>query len=150
MTKGQKRALARRRFWNENIGIYRTALHKTFNQTDFPMLSDKELRQLLHQGPMTSLLSEMFATRFVDKGSKWHRNDLVDMFFLTSASAYCDYVIAETKTSSHLQQIQRSLNKQPNVYRTFHSLVEKLHADGLTTDTDRTVAARLGENDGVE
>lgn len=150
MTKEQKRALARRRFWNENIGIYRSALQKTFGETDFPMFSDRELRRLLHQGPMTALLSEMFVTRFVDKGNKWHRNDLVDIFFLTAASAHCDYVVAEAKTASQLQQIQRSLNMQPNVHRTFLSLVEQLHADGLTTDTERSASACLGQDNGLE
>lgn len=137
LPKDQRRALARRRFWNENIGTYRQALLKVFGPIDFPMFSDKELKKLLHEGRMTGLLSELFATRFVDQSTKWESNDLVDMLFLSCAAAYCDYVVAETKTATQLQQIQRRLGIRVNVFSNLQSLVEALKADGLTTDTER-------------
>jgi hypothetical protein len=87
---------------------------------------------------MTALLSELFATRFVDQSTKWESNDLIDMFYLSCAAAYCDYVVAETKTATHLQQIQRSLGMNVTVFSNLQSLVEALHADGLTTDTERS------------
>lgn len=137
-SKDQKRALARRRFWNENVGIYRKALAKVFGTVDFPMFSDRELRILLAEGPMTSLISELFMTRFIDQSTKWTSNDLVDMFYLSCAAGYCDYVVGEVKTATHLQQIQRRQGKKVNVYSDLHSLVEALHADGVTTDTERS------------
>ncbi|QMW65331.1 hypothetical protein H4N58_14115 [Mumia sp. ZJ1417] len=136
-SKDQKRALARRRFWNENIGIYRQAAAKVFRTVDFPTFSDRELRTLLAEGPMTSLISELFMTRFIDQTTKWTANDLVDMFYLSCAAGYCDYVVGEVKTATHLQQIQRRQGKKVNVYSDLHSLVEALHADGVTTDTER-------------
>lgn len=140
LPKGQRRAVARRRFWNENIGTYRQALYKVFGSVDFPTFSDKELKGLLREGPMTALLSELFATRFVDQSTKWESNDLVDMLYLSCAAGYCDYVVAETKTATHLQQIQRRLGMKVNVFTNLQSLVEVLHADGLTTDTERSSA----------
>jgi hypothetical protein len=138
LPKDQRRALARRRFWNENIGTYRQALIKVFGTIDFPTFSDQELQKLLREGRMTALLSELFATRFVDQSTKWESNDLIDMFYLSCAAAYCDYVVAETKTATHLQQIQRSLGMNVTVFSNLQSLVEALHADGLTTDTERS------------
>ncbi|MCD4524712.1 hypothetical protein [Nocardioides sp. cx-173] len=138
LQKDQRRALARRRFWNENIGTYRQALSKVFGTIDFPTFSDKELKKLLREGRMTALLSELFATRFVDQSTKWQSNDLVDMLYLSCAAAYCDYVVAETKTATHLQQIQRRLGMKINVFSNLQTLVEALHADGLTTDTERS------------
>lgn len=135
--KDQRWTLARRRFWNENIGTYRQALFKVFETIDFPTFSDKELRRFLREGRMTALLSELFATRFVDQSTKWASNDLVDMLYLSCAAAYCDYVVAETKTATHLQQIQRRLGVKVNVFSNLQCLVESLHADGLTTDTER-------------
>ncbi len=137
-SKDEKRALARRRFWNENVGMYRQALAKVFGTVDFPTFSDRELRILLAEGPMTSLISELFVTRFIDQSTKWTTNDLVDMFYLSCAAGYCDYVVGEVKTATHLQQIQRRQGKKVNVYSDLHSLVEALHADGVTTDTERS------------
>lgn len=60
------------------------------------------------------------------------------MFYLSCAAAYCDYVVAETKTATHLQQIQRKLGMKVNVSSNLRSLVEMLHVDGLTTDSERS------------
>jgi hypothetical protein len=49
-SKDKKRAVARRRFWNENVGMYRQALAKVFGTVDFPTFSDRELRILLAEG----------------------------------------------------------------------------------------------------
>lgn len=137
LTKDQKRAMARRRYWNENISLYRNALIKVFGTTDYPTFSNRDLGRLLAEGRMTSLLSDLFVTRFIDQTTRWEQNDLVDMFYLSCAAGYCDYVVAETKTATHLQQIQRRQGKKVNVYTSLHSLVEALHADGLTTDSER-------------
>lgn len=140
LQKEQRWALARRRFWNENIGTYRQALFNVFGTIDFPTFSDKELRKFLREGRMTALLSELFATRFVDQSTKWESNDLVDMLYLSCAAAYCDYVVAEAKTATHLQQIQRRLGVKVNVFSNLQCLVESLHADGVTTDTERRIS----------
>ena len=117
--------------------MYRQMLSKTFGTRDFPTFSDRELRDLFAEGRMTALISELFVTRFIDRSTRWTSNDLIDMFYLSCAAAYCDYVVGEIKTATHPQQIQRRLGRKVNVFSDLQSLVEALHADGLTTDTER-------------
>jgi hypothetical protein len=137
LPKAQKRATARRRFWNDNLGVYRAAHARAFGRHDVPTLSDKGLRAFLNEEPMTSLLSELFITRFVDESTRWADNDLIDMLYLACAAAYCDFVVTEKKTGTHLRQIQRSQGKPVTVHTNLQSLVEALHASGVTTDTER-------------
>lgn len=80
--KNQRRRLARRRYWNENIGFYAAAYRRLTNSADFPSFSDRRLVRLLSASPMVGLASELFIRRFMDHKSKWRRNDLIDMFHL--------------------------------------------------------------------
>lgn len=132
-----RRSTALRRFWNENLGTYRKALAAVYNKADAPTFSDRQLRELFATSPMVSLLSELFVQRFLDYQSKWQRNDLVDMLFLTCATAYCDFVVAENRTGTQLRQIQRSLDRPMTVFTTLTELVRELQLVGVTTDTER-------------
>jgi hypothetical protein len=143
-TKEVRRAVARRRYWNENLGIYRHALIHRFKSYDFPTFSDSELKRFLGRGEMTSLLSELFSQRFLDRNSRWSRNDLIDMLYLSCAAGHCDYVVCEARTGTQLRQIQRQQGKPQTVFTSLSSLVEALHVAGTTTDTDRR-AARGGQ-----
>lgn len=134
--KSQKRATALRRFWNEHLSVYRSAW-TTLGHNDIPSISNKDLKELLRDGPMTSLLSELYITRFVDASTRWHRNDLVDMLFLSCGAAYCDYVVGEAKTVNHLAQTQRSQGRPRTVFRTLSELVDVLHANDVKTDSER-------------
>lgn len=134
--KSQKRATALRRFWNEHLSVYRSAW-TTLGHKDAPSISNKDLKELLRHGRMTSLLSELYITRFIDTSTRWHRNDLVDMLFLSCGAAYCDYVVGEAKTVNHLAQIQRSQSRPRTVFRTLSELVDVLHANGVKTDSER-------------
>lgn len=135
--KSKKRAVALRRFWNEHLSMYRSVWATSLEQRDFPTFSNRELRKIMAEGPMTSLLCDLFVTRFIDGTNRWHGNDLVDMMYLACGAAYCDYVVGEVKTCTHLTQIQRSQGKPGNVFRTLHALVDRLHVDGVSTDTER-------------
>ena len=122
--KHQRRELARRRYWNENIGFYTAVYHRLTRATDFPMFSDSELDELLSSSPMVGLLSELFVRRFIDHQTQWSRNDLIDMLHLSSAAAHADYVCAEVHTGTQLRQAQRTIGRRKTVFTKLDELVE--------------------------
>ena len=130
LPKEQRRRLARRRYWNENIGYYTTAYRRLTNSTDFPTFSDAELTRLFADSPMVGLVSELFIRRFIDHMSKWERNDLIDMLHLSSAAGYAQYVCAEAHTGTQLQDAQRALGRPKTVFTTLHDLVTAVRSDG--------------------
>lgn len=135
--KEQRRQLARRRYWNENIGFYTTAYRRLTKSNDFPTFSDTELKRMFADSPMVGLVSELFIRRFIDHRNKWRRNDLIDMFHLSSAAAYADYVCAEVHTGTQLREAQRTLGRPENVFTTLSQLVTALRADGVQADSER-------------
>ena len=135
--KGQRRQLARRRYWNENISFYTAPYRRLTRLADFPTFSDRELADLLSASPMVGLLSELFVRRFVDRKNKWRRNDLMDIFHLSSAAAYADYVCAETHTGTQLREAQRSLGRTETVFTSLSDLVAAVRRDGATTESER-------------
>ena len=143
LRKEQKRNVARRRYWNEQISTYRVAAN-LLGLAEIPSMSDRDLKRMLALGPMTHLLSELFATRFVDSSTRWHANDLLDMFFLSCGSAYCDYVVGERKTVSQLTQIRRARGEETRAFRTLADLVDALHKAGVTTDSERRGSDEAG------
>jgi hypothetical protein len=129
ISKHQRRRLARRRYWNENIAFYMAAYRRLTRATDFPMFSDSELDELLSLSPMVGLLSELFVRRFIDRKTKWCRNDLFDMLHLSSAAAYADYVCAEVHTGTQLRQAQRTMGREETVFTKLEELVEAVRDD---------------------
>ncbi len=127
--KYERRKLARRRYWNENIGFYMAAYQRLTRAADFPTYSDSELDGLLSSSPMVGLLSELFVRRFIDHRTKWRRNDLLDMLHLSAASAYADYVCAEVHTGTQLRDAQRMMGKRETVFTKLKELVEVIRRD---------------------
>jgi hypothetical protein len=127
--KEQRRRLARRRYWNENIGFYTAAHRRLTYSGNFPTFSDAQLSRLLSSSPMVGLLSELFIRRFIDHQIKWRRNDLIDMFHLSSAAAYATYVCAEAHTGGQLRDAQRALGRRESVFTTIDQLVTALRQD---------------------
>ncbi|MBB1511819.1 hypothetical protein H5399_04270 [Tessaracoccus sp. MC1627] len=138
VSKDQRRRLARRRYWNENIGFYTAAHQRLAQSSDFPMFSDQRLVQMLKASPMVGLQSELFIRRFIDRQNKWRRNDLIDMFHLSSAAAYADYVCAETHTGTQLREAQRTLGRKETVFTTLEDLVTRLRRDGARAESERS------------
>lgn len=136
LPKDQRRRLARRRFWNENIGFYMAAYRKLTPFADFPVFSDRMLVDLFSRSPMVGLLSEIFVRRFIDRSNKWRRNDLIDLFHLSSAAAYADYVCAETHTGIQLREAQRALGRGETVFTTLSDLVTTLRRDGARAESE--------------
>lgn len=138
LSKDQRRRLARRRYWNENIGFYAAAYRRLTRSADFPMFSDRELAALLSTSPMVGLISELFVRRFMDRQNKWRRNDLIDLFHLSSAAAYADYVCAETHTGTQLREVQRALGRSETVFTALSDLVTTLRRDGARAESERS------------
>lgn len=126
VSKHQRRQLARRRYWNENIGFYMAAYRRLTCAADFPMFSDTDLRELFSASPMVGLLSELFVRRFTDHQNKWRRNDLLDLLHLSSAAAYTDYVCAEVHTGTQLREAQRTMGRKETVFTKLDELVEAI------------------------
>jgi hypothetical protein len=130
MPKDRRHRLARRRYWNENIGFYAAAYRRLTSGADFPTFSDRELATLLSDSPMVGLVSELFVRRFVDHMSKWRRNDLIDMFHLSTAAAYADYVCAEAHTGRQLRDAQTALGRPVTVFTSLDGLVTAVRLGG--------------------
>lgn len=137
LPKEQRRRLARRRYWNENIGYYTAAHRRLSYAADFPTFSDGELARLFADSRMVGLVSELFIRRFIDHMSKWGPNDLVDMFHLSSAAGYADYVCAETHTGAQLRDAQRALGRPETVFTTLSELVTAVRSDGARAESER-------------
>ena len=137
LPKEQRRRLARRRYWNENIAFYTTAYRRLTHATDFPMFSDRELSRLFAASPMVGLVSELFIRRFTDHMNRWRRNDLVDMFHLSSAAGYADYVCAESHTGAQLRDAQRALERPETVFTNLTDLVTAIRRDGARGAAER-------------
>jgi len=137
LPKDQRRRLARRRYWNENIGFYMDAYRRLTHSADFPTFSDGRLVSLLSASPMVGLVSELFIRRFVDHQSKWRRNDLIDVFHLSSAAAYATYVCAETYTGTQLRDAQRALERSETVFTTLDDLVTAIRRDGARAESEQ-------------
>jgi hypothetical protein len=136
--KNLRRRLARRRYWNENIGFYTAAHRRLTHSTDFPTFSDSQLARLLSASPMVGLSSELFIRRFIDHQSKWRRNDLIDVFHLSSAAAYANYVCAETHTGTQLRDAQRAQGRSETVYTTLDDVVAAIRRDGARAESERS------------
>lgn len=137
LPKGKRWAMARRRYWNENIGFSTTAYRRLTNSADFPTFSDRELARLLSGSPMAGLVSELFVRRFVDHMSKWRRNDLIDMFHLSTAAAYADYVCAEAHTGRQLRDAQNTLGRPVTVSTSLDDLVTAIRRGGARAEAER-------------
>ena len=140
LPKEQRRRLARRRYWNENIGYYTTAYRRLASSTGFPTFSDVELARLFADSPMVGLVSELFIRRFIDHMGKWERNDLVDMFHLSSAAGYADYVCAEAHTGTQLREAQRALGRPETVFTSLADLVTAVRGDGARAESERATS----------
>lgn len=137
LPKEQRHRLARRRYWNENIGFYTAAYRRLTCSPDFPTFSDTELARLFAASPMVGLVSELFIRRFIDHMSKWERNDLVDMFHLSSAAGYARYVCAEAHTGTQLRDAQHALGRPVTVFTTLDDLVTALRSGGARAESER-------------
>ncbi|GGX97904.1 hypothetical protein [Streptomyces fructofermentans] len=67
--------------------------------------------------PATGLYREMFHNRHLNKGTKWRRNDLTDMIYLSCAAGYADFVVCERHMREPLEWGVRRLGQTAKVFR---------------------------------
>lgn len=137
LPKAQRRQLARRRFWNENITFYTAPYRRLTSATDFPTFSERDLSRLLADSPMVGLVSELFIRRFTDHMNKWSRNDLVDIFHLSSAAGYANFVCAERHTGTQLGEAQQALKRPVTVFTSLNDLVTAVRRHGTRAESER-------------
>lgn len=86
--------------------------------------SEIDLPNLLALG----LYREVLHEKLCDPGLRWESNDLTDMMYLTAATGYCDYVVAERSHAAHLDSGLRRLGRTHNMYRSLREMMEKLQS----------------------
>lgn len=74
--------------------------------------------------PALGLFREVLHEKLVNSGTRWEPNDLNDIMFLTCASAYADYVVAERSFTAQISSGLRRLGKPANICRTLAEMVE--------------------------
>lgn len=60
--------------------------------------------------PLFDTFSTVYLKKFQNVGNKWENNDLNDIYFLSAAYAYADYVLAEKKFTNFLNNKSSSHN----------------------------------------
>lgn len=83
--------------------------------------------------PSLGLYREVMHEKLCVSDLRWKRNDLVDMMFLTTATAYCDHVVGEKSHVSHIRSSLRRLGRPNNTFTNLRSLIEQLHGRSATT-----------------
>ena len=146
--KHQRRNVARRRYWNENLAFYVAPYRALTRSLDSPIFSDRDLPKILSPSPMVGLLSELFVSRFMDRQTRWSRNDLIDMFHLSGAAAYADYVCAEKHTGTQLRRAQRALGRTQTVFTSLHELVHTVRNDGARSASERIATSESERAEG--
>lgn len=80
---------------------------------------ENDIRKL----PALGLFREVVHEKLSDTRMRWEDNDLVDMMYLTAASGYCAYVVAERAHASHVRNSVRRLGRTTSVHVNLRSLL---------------------------
>ncbi|WP_193383703.1 MULTISPECIES: hypothetical protein [Streptomyces] len=97
-------------------------------------LSQQELQQWSQKQPMegfsalpaTGLYREMLHNRHLNRGTRWERNDLTDMVYLSCAAGYADFVVCERHMREPLERGVRRLGLPTKVFRRLSEAVAAL------------------------
>ena len=79
--------------------------------------------------PAFAFFRELFVGKHLNATTRWEENDLTDMWYLATAAAYADYVVAERRTISLLGEAAQRLNVEKQLHRNLSNLVEQLERD---------------------
>ncbi|MFH8980144.1 hypothetical protein [Streptomyces varsoviensis] len=88
-------------------------------------LSPQDLQQWCEKQPMkgfgtlpaSGLYREMLHNRHLNKGTRWRRNDLTDMIYLSCAAGYADFVVCERHMREPLERGIRRLARPTKLFR---------------------------------
>lgn len=79
--------------------------------------------------PSIGIFREIYISKHLDKTSKWHKNDLIDMMYLCCAAGYADFVLGERSLVSRISQAASKLHRRPSAYRSLSELMASLRSD---------------------
>lgn len=134
----RKRSMAYQEFWRANFETVRQAgALLGVSVEELYKLDGEAIEGYLDDLPMLAHVGGLHVTRYVDKSTRWKRNDLTDIMFLGCAAGYCDYVVAERHTGSQLRSIQRARGVQTSVFSNLEELVGELNTSGVKTASER-------------
>ncbi|MGW4032554.1 hypothetical protein ACWEFL_25140 [Streptomyces sp. NPDC004838] len=86
----------------------------------------KEATSDIRTLPALGLFREMMHSRHLNKGTKWRINDLTDMFYLSCAAGYADFVVCERHMRDPLAHGLKRLGLKTPVYRHLADAVEAI------------------------
>lgn len=113
---------------HETLGIEKSSLaHFTVD----------DWTKLFRSTKMSHLYTHITMLRHINKNTRWTKNDLTDMAFLSCASAYADFVAAENRTSEDLRQARKAASIENNVFPSLEKLVEALNAADVKTASEQ-------------
>lgn len=84
--------------------------------------------------PALGLFREVLHDRHLNRGLRWHPNDLTDMFYLSTAAAYTDAVVCERTMGSTLQRGLARLGRTTPVFRRLREAVPAIERMLSTRD----------------
>lgn len=76
--------------------------------------------------PSVGLFREMMRYRHANPGTRWHDNDLTDIFYLACGGAYADMVVCERHMAAPLRQGLRTLGLRAHVFTKLDDLAPAL------------------------
>lgn len=86
--------------------------------------------------PTLGLYGEALRDKITNLKATWEENDLTDLFYLTCAAGYSDYVVCEKETAGVLRQGAQRLGRHLSVDRSLTQLMTRLKNVGLGADPD--------------
>jgi len=141
-TKDGRRHAALQAFWLTNFEVVRKAGRLlAIDVESLKEIEPKTLERLLRGQPMLSYVSQIFASRYMNRTTRWKSNDLTDILFLGCAAGYCDFVVAERHTGQQLRDLQRAQGREYSVFTNITDLRAHLDATGVSTEAERVLAA---------
>lgn len=124
-------------FWADNIQVLVEAANSLGVDPRAFASSAGELITSIETMPFVANFAALHRLRFLDRKTRWKRNDLIDMMYLSCAAAYCDYVVAEKHTGTQLQAIAKARAEPSNVFVKLADLADALERDGVQTASER-------------
>jgi hypothetical protein len=111
-----------------SIEVARAALATGTSVNEFSEWLKEGFDDDLQGMPALQLFREVLYEKHLNPGTNWTQNDLIDMMYLTTATAYADYVVGERSLVSQITSALKRVDRPLNVYRTLNDVVQALPA----------------------
>ncbi|MFI9486443.1 hypothetical protein ACIG47_08615 [Promicromonospora sp. NPDC052451] len=91
---------------------------------DFRHWLMKSARASIGELPALGLSREVMTLKMLNRGAKWHSNDLADVFYLVHAAGYANAVVGERGFAALIGQAQTRLHRPKTAFSTLARLKE--------------------------